>query len=251
MAGRVRSLIAADQVREAVEEGRRYGASAAAPPEARAAFGEALYRAGRLRDAEGALAVLAAPDALPSPSRALRTLGLVRIAEGREGEGAALLLRALESRPDDRAIVLSAAGAAPTRARAAELLSRYLDLSSGDDADRIEGARNVEALSSPRRTSRVGREVPPRQGRDPALPAPGPIGSAQRLRDRDGSTLTEADPSPSRLGERRPLSRPSHRRALRSEPALRGDGLRRRRRWFQRGRRGLRGRRRLGELVTR
>ena len=142
--GRVRALIAIGRWRQALEEARRFAAAHPGAGIAQSALGEALYRAGALGEARATLEPLAASPS--PPPRALMTLGLVRVAEGREDEGAKLMDRALSLAPEDRDVVLSAAGAAPSRARAGELLERYLMLSPGDDPDRIEGARGTLRL---------------------------------------------------------------------------------------------------------
>lgn len=140
-AGRVRSLIAADLWREAVEEGRAFVERLGRAPDVLASLGEALYRAGRLREAEDLLAPLAASP--EPPARALLTLGLVRAARGLDDEASELIDRAVSAAPEDRHVLFWAAGAAATRARAVQRLERYLALSAGDDADRIEGARGA------------------------------------------------------------------------------------------------------------
>lgn len=144
MAGRVRSLIACDEWRRALDEARRFASAAPPPPDVVSCLGEALYRAGHLAEVEAVLAPLVSSEA--APARAVLTLGLLRVAEGRDDVGAALLARAVTIDPEDREVLLQAAGGAPTRARTVELLERYLARSAGDDADRIEGARGAVSL---------------------------------------------------------------------------------------------------------
>ena len=175
MAGRVRALLASDRWREGLEAARRYAPGDAAPPVARAALGEALYRAGLLREAAAVLDSLAAVPA--PPARALLMLGLVRAADGRDDEAASLFARAVETDPSDRDVLRGAAGAAPTRARAIELLGRYLELSAGDDPDRIEGARG---------TLRLFRALGERAVWVPASRLPRAEIPLRRLRDRSG-----------------------------------------------------------------
>src|SRR6185436_10711736 len=119
-AGLVRALLGRDAWQEALRTSAAYGGEAPAPV-LRAARGEALYRAGFLEEAEAALLPLSPPE---PPPRALLTLGLLRVAQGREDEGARTLDAALEHAPDDPDVVFAAAEAAPSRARAAELLAR-------------------------------------------------------------------------------------------------------------------------------
>jgi len=139
----VRELIAKDQWQEALAEARTL-ARADPGPAATEALGEALFRAGRIDEAGEALAPLAAGE--NAPARGLAQLGLVRSAQGRDGEAAELLARAVASAPEDPWVLLRAAGAAPTRARAVELLRAYLERSAGEDPDRVEGARGTIRL---------------------------------------------------------------------------------------------------------
>jgi hypothetical protein len=138
---RVRARIAQDRWIEALEEARAFAVAHPDSAVARGLVGEALYRAGRLDEAASTLAGVETADS--PPSRVLMTLGLVRAAEGNDAEAAALLDRALAGAPDDRDVVFHASEVAPTRARAVELLEKYLALSAGDDGDRIEGARGT------------------------------------------------------------------------------------------------------------
>ena len=180
MAGRIRALIVQDLWKEALSEARRFAASLPGYPESAApvppppeavsqaqdgpsaqtapasplrrsgnadvltALGEALYRAGLIPEAARTLEPIAAVAS--PPARALLFLGLSRAAEGRDAEAAELLARASSSDPDDRDILFRAAGAAPTRARAVQMLEAYLARCAGDDPDRIEGARGTIRL---------------------------------------------------------------------------------------------------------
>jgi predicted aspartyl protease len=137
-AGHVRELIAKDRWKEALAEARELVASAH-EPDADAALGEALYRAGRIDEAGEALAPVAERD--DAPARALAQLGLVRAAQGKGGEVPSLMERAVAKAPRDPWVAYHAAGAARTRAGANELLSVFLDAASSEDPDRVEGAR--------------------------------------------------------------------------------------------------------------
>lgn len=147
--GHVRSLLALDRWREALEEAGRYSAALPDSPEIRTALGEAFLRAGRFDDVERNLAPVVAamastdregiPDA--TLARALVGLGRLRDAEGRAPIAAEYLNRALELAPEDRYVIYEAAGAAPTRDEIVARLERYLGLSEGDDPDHIEAAR--------------------------------------------------------------------------------------------------------------
>lgn len=142
-AAHVRELVAADRWADAVAEAQSLVA-ADAGPESSAVLGEALYRAGRIDEAGDALAPLAAsPDA---PARALAQLGLVRAAQGRDAEASALMERAAAKDPEDPWVLVRAAGAAPSRARAVALLEAYVARGSGEDPDRLEGARGTLRL---------------------------------------------------------------------------------------------------------
>ena len=150
--GHVRELIARDQWTEALAEARAVVAEAPGP-DAAAALGEALYRAGRIDDAGEVLAPIAAAD--DAPARAVAQLGLVRAAQGRDIEAVSLMERAVASAPRDPWVVYRASGAARTRARTIELLERYLELAPGDDPDRLEGARGTIRLDRALRERKV------------------------------------------------------------------------------------------------
>jgi tetratricopeptide (TPR) repeat protein len=140
MAGRVRALIAADEWRKAIDEAMGY-AERDGSADVRAALGEARFRAGRLREAEETVDALVREE--HPPARALMVAGLLRAARGNDDEAATLLGRAVDAAPRDRSVLYAAAGSASTRARTVELLQRYLEVSEGDDVDRIEGAKGT------------------------------------------------------------------------------------------------------------
>lgn len=142
-ASHVRELIAKDLWRDALSEATAL-AREQPGPDVTAALGEALYRAGRIDEAGEALARLA--SSADAPSRGLAQLGVVRAAQGRDEEAADLLSRAATMAPADPWVLLRAAGAAPTRARAVELLNAYIEHGTGEDPDRLEGARGTLRL---------------------------------------------------------------------------------------------------------
>jgi predicted aspartyl protease len=139
----VRELIGKDQWKDALAAATAL-AREQPGPEATAVLGEALYRAGAIDEAGEALAPLASAE--EAPARALAQLGLVRVAQGRDDDAAELLERAAVKAPSDPWVLLRAAGAAPTRARATELLNAYIAHGLGEDPDRIEGARGTLRL---------------------------------------------------------------------------------------------------------
>jgi hypothetical protein len=141
--GHVRELIEKDQWKEALAEARALVAETPGP-DASAALGEALYRAGLIDDAGQALTPFAASD--EGPARAIAQLGLVRAAQGRDEEAVALMERAVSKAPRDPWVVYRASGAARSRAAALALLSTYLETAPGDDPDRLEGARGTIRL---------------------------------------------------------------------------------------------------------
>jgi tetratricopeptide (TPR) repeat protein len=144
MVGRVHALLAGNHWRTALDESRHYAEARSRVPSVRAALGEALFRAGRLEEAQPLAEELTSlPDA---PARALVTLGRLREAQGRFAEAAELMQRAVDAAPDDRTVLYWAADATTTRAEAIARLERYLELSEGDDPDRIEAARGSVRL---------------------------------------------------------------------------------------------------------
>ena len=133
---RVRALLREDRWRQAVEE------ASGAP----AALGEALFRAGRLDEVEGALA---GELELEAPAgRSLATLGRLRDAEGRFDEAVELMGRAVEAAPGDRDVLYWASGATSTRAEAAARLERYLELAEGDREERADAASGYLRLTA-------------------------------------------------------------------------------------------------------
>jgi len=143
-AEQIRALIDHDQWGEAVVAATAL-AREAPGPESATVLGEALYRAGRIDEAGDALAQVAGGGDV-APARALAQLGLVRAAQGRDEEAASLLQRAATIAPEDPWVLWRAAGAAPTRAKASELLTAYLAHGSGENSDRLEGARGTLRL---------------------------------------------------------------------------------------------------------
>jgi predicted aspartyl protease len=141
-ADHVRELIAKDSWREALAEARAL-VVAAPGPDAGAALGEALYRAGRIDEADAVLSPIAAAD--DAPARALAQLGEVRKAQGRDDEAGALMERAVARAPRDPWVLFRAAGTG-SRARTLELLNRYVEAASAEDADRVEAARGTIRL---------------------------------------------------------------------------------------------------------
>ena len=137
--GRVVSLIELHRWRDALAEARDSHRRAPDDPRGVTALGEALYRAGELQAVRELLAPIAGDDA--PPATALTLLGLVSLAEGKAGEAVEWMDRALTIAPEDRRVLYRSAEAAESRAEAARRLERYLELSEGDDPDRVEGVR--------------------------------------------------------------------------------------------------------------
>lgn len=140
----IRESIRRDDWKGALEQARRLAADRPGDPDVSTALGEALYRAGRLDEADGVLGAVASRD--DAPARALATLAALREAQGRAGEAEALGDRALASAPEDRDVLHRVAGLTTDRARLRERLRRYLERSGSDDPDRIEGARGTLRL---------------------------------------------------------------------------------------------------------
>ncbi len=136
----VRALVGRQAWREALERARSALDSFPGHADLRAAYAEALFRAGRLEDAarEAAAALVAEAP----PPRALLVLGRVRQAEGRHGEARELLERARVLASEDLEILYWSAGAAPTRADIVQRLEQFVALARarGGDPDRIEAA---------------------------------------------------------------------------------------------------------------
>jgi hypothetical protein len=137
--GRVVALIELHRWRDALTEARDLYERSPEAPRVVSALGEALYRAGELPELRELLEPLARSD--EPPASALSLLGLVSVAEGRAGEAVDWMNRAVAIAPGDRRTLFRASEAVGTRAEAVERLERYLELSEGDDPDRIEGAR--------------------------------------------------------------------------------------------------------------
>jgi hypothetical protein len=150
---RVRALLRRDAWREALQLSRAQG---------EAALLEVLYRAGLLQELDARLDArlrsLAAGGTEALPARTAMTLGLLRLAQGRAEEGALALASALARAPADPDVVFAAAGAAPTRARSAELLVRFLALppagaiSDGERREAAEGSLRLQRALGERRT---------------------------------------------------------------------------------------------------
>jgi len=149
----IRGLLARNVWREALTLARE--AVSAAPTDARlgAVLAEGLFRAGELEEAEAILGPIAEDPA--APPRALVTLGRLHSARGRTDLAEPLLDRAVAAAPDDREVLFWAGDLANRRERAIALLKRYLELSEGDDPDRIEsvgGTLDVFEALGDRRT---------------------------------------------------------------------------------------------------
>jgi hypothetical protein len=145
MEGRVHAQLAAQRWREALAEARAFAERQPDEPRLRSLLGEALLRAGRLEEAEAVLGPLADLETVPAP-RGLVALGRLREARGEPEAAARLMSRAVRAAPDDRDVLYWAAGSAPTRGAAVELLERYLAHSAGDDPDRIEAASRTAPI---------------------------------------------------------------------------------------------------------
>lgn len=137
--GRVVALIELHRWRDALAEAREFYKRSPESARVVTALGEALYRAGELQNLRELLEPVARVD--EPPASAVSLLGLVSIAEGRAGEAVDWMERALALAPGDRRTLFRASEAAESRAVAIRRLERYLELSEGDDPDRIEGAR--------------------------------------------------------------------------------------------------------------
>ena len=82
-------------------------------------------------------------DAADAPPWALLTLARLRNAQGRWTESSELVRRAVDAAPEDRLLIYRAADVAPSRQLTVKWLQRYLELSEGDDPDRIEDAEGT------------------------------------------------------------------------------------------------------------
>jgi len=139
MEGRIRALLAGQFWREALAESTGFLETNPGNPRLRAARGEVLFRAGRFAEAQSVLQQI---EKLESPpGRGLMVLGRLRDAQGRQAEAIALMAAAVTVSADDRDVLYWASGSTTSRAGARDLLKAYLELSAGDDPDRIESAR--------------------------------------------------------------------------------------------------------------
>lgn len=141
---RVRALLDADRWKDALEHALSMVEGTETSAEADAALGEALWRAGRLKEAAEALA--RASEAEGADGRTLAALAIARSARGDDREAAALLDRALERSPDDPYVLYRAAGGSPDRATAIARLTRYLEVGKDEDEEKRTGATNTIAL---------------------------------------------------------------------------------------------------------
>ena len=138
---RVLDLLDDDAWPQALDEAQKARAAWPAEPRVGSVLAACLFRAGRLDEVGPLLETLTAVDA--PPSLAAITMARLRDAEGRQEDAARWVERALEAAPDDRRVLYWAADLAGNRARAIELLERYLTRSEGDFPERIESARGA------------------------------------------------------------------------------------------------------------
>jgi predicted aspartyl protease len=138
---RVRELLDDNRWNEALESALAMVDGPETTPEADAALGEALWRAGRL--SEGAAALARATEAPGADGRTLAAAAMARASEGGSDDARALLERALERAPEDPYVLYRAAMAAPDRAGAVEILERYLAKGEGQDEELLQGARHT------------------------------------------------------------------------------------------------------------
>jgi hypothetical protein len=137
-AGRVHELLQLDLWQQALEEARAEFRRQPGDPGATADMAEAMFRAGLFEEAEPLLQGL--EKRTEPPPRALMVLARLRGAQGRAEEAVELMERAVAAAPTDRTLIFWAADHARTRSESVGLLERYLELSEGDDADRIAAA---------------------------------------------------------------------------------------------------------------
>jgi len=139
--GRVRALLALDQWIDALELAREAFDRDPDDTRVHAVLAQCLFRAGRLVELDRRLPEWAAgPDASP---RTLALLGRLRAAQGRRDAAARALQRAVAQAPLDRDILYWAGDLSGTRSDTVDLLTRYVDLSEGDDPDRIAAAEGA------------------------------------------------------------------------------------------------------------
>jgi len=142
--GRVLALIRLDRWAEALAEARECRRRLPNNPRVASAYAEALFRAGRLWEAEPIVSPMA--EEADPPYRALLTLARLRAASGRSPEAAALIERALIAAPDDPDLFYWGAEVAASRLAASRRLERFIDLAPAADADRLEAARSTRLL---------------------------------------------------------------------------------------------------------
>ncbi|ANM28645.1 hypothetical protein ABI59_01985 [Acidobacteria bacterium Mor1] len=133
-------MLDADRWSEALELARRAVDADGASAEASGELAAALLRAGFIDEAAAEAGRMAEER---RSALGWVVLARVRSAEGRFDEAVDAGDRALELAPDDRTIVYWAGTVQQGRARSRELLERYLEMSEGDDADRIDGAEGT------------------------------------------------------------------------------------------------------------
>ena len=213
-----------------MEGSARRGARARASstdPDADAALGEALYRAGRIDEAGDALQPSAAAD--DAPARALAQLGLVRAAQGKNGEAAALMERAIAKAPKDPWVAYRAAGAAAharARQRAPPSLHR-----------RRRSLRSRSGRRGAQGTIRLNRALGERKVWIPVASPEQTRGAAEadgrnrrRVLHRSDALESKEDPALARHRKHRVVRRGARRQEGRTDRALRRDRIRRRRR---------------------
>lgn len=137
-AASVRDLLAADRWREAVALAESLRKARPSDQDVLSCLGEALYRAGRLEEAD---AVLSGIERSKVPPRGLVTLALLRSARGDHEEAVRLAGAAVEQGDEDPHVLFWSAGLQADRKERIRVLERYLAAAGDDDADRIEAAR--------------------------------------------------------------------------------------------------------------
>jgi len=142
--GRVRALLALERWPQALEEARAHASRAPGRPRVVSALAEALFRAGRLAEAEQALEGLG-PE-VRTHARALWTLSRLRGASGAVEEALELVEHALTHDPDAAELHWWAAEVALSRAASVAHLERFIALVGSEDTDRAEAARGSIAL---------------------------------------------------------------------------------------------------------
>lgn len=138
----IETLLSADRWQTALEEARAAEPLASGQPRLSAAIARALFRAGRLPEAEQRLERLADGQAGNEvPALAWVVLARLRAARGRGEEADSAMERALQLAPEDPEVAFWSAELAPNRAESCRRLERFLSLSRGADPDREEAAR--------------------------------------------------------------------------------------------------------------